>query len=76
MLSWNVGMAEGGFHRGGSALTIAGWCFPFDGLVEITREHDRTELDSQVTDQEEHGNTDGSPLGALVVDVHVGDSKV
>ena len=36
----NVGVAEGGFERRGPAFTIAGWRFPFNGLVEITSEDD------------------------------------
>ena len=69
-------MAEGRFEWRGSAITIAGWCFPLNGLGEITGEHHHTELETQVSDQEEQGNTDGPPLGALVVDVDVRDSKV
>ena len=71
----NVRMAEGSFGRG-SAFTIAGWCFPFNGLVEISCEHRRAELETQVPDQEEQGNADGPPLGTPVVDVDVRDSKV
>ena len=49
---------------------------PFNGLVEITGEHHRAELETQVTEQEEQGNTDGPPLRALIVYAHVRESKV
>ena len=69
-------MAEGGFERRGSAFTIAGRCFPFNGLVEVTGEHHCAELETQVSDHEEQGNAYGPPLGALVVDVSMGHSEV
>ena len=43
-----------------------------NGLVEIIGEDHRAELETQVSDQEEQGNTDGPPLGSLVVDVNIG----
>ena len=68
----NVGIAEGGFQRRCSALTIAGLCFPFIGLVEVSCEHYRTELEAQVLDQEGQRDANRPPLGTLVVDVHSG----
>ena len=49
---------------------------PFNGLVEVAGTHDCTELRAQVADQEMQGSTDGPPLGALVVDVDVGDREI
>ena len=69
-------MAESGFHWGGSALTIAGWCFPFDGLVEVSSEHHRTELDAQVSDEQQKRDAHRPSFSAFVVDVDVRDSKV
>ena len=34
-----------------------------------------SELKTHVADQEEQGNTDGPPLGTLVVDMDVGDRE-
>ena len=44
-------------------------------FVEGAGEHHRAALETQVADQEAQGNTDGSPLGAIVVGVNVGDSE-
>ena len=46
-------MAEGGFHQGGSALTIAEWRFPFESLVEVSSEYYHTELEAQVPDEQQ-----------------------
>ena len=64
-------MAESGFHRGASAFTIAGWCFPFNGLVEVPSEHDRPELEAQVPDEQQKRDAHRLPFRASVVDVDI-----
>ena len=70
--------AEGCIERGNATLTFGATRekFSLGTLVEVTREHHCAELETQVADQEEQGNTDGAPLGGLVVDVGVGDREV
>ena len=72
----NVGMATRGFHRRGSAFTIAGWRFPFDGLVEVFSEHDRTELEARVPDEQQQRYAHRTSFSAFVVGVDVRGSKV
>ena len=69
-------MAESGFQRGGSAFTIAGWCFSFDGLVEVPSEHDRTWLGASFPEEQQQRGAHPPPFCALGVDVDVRGSKV
>ena len=71
-----VSVANCGFEWRGPAFSIVRWCFPFNRLVEINGEHHRAELETQVSDQEEQGNTDGPPLGGLFVDVNISDGEI
>ena len=69
-------MAEGGFHRGGSALTIAGWRFRFESLVEVSSEYYHTELEAHIPDEQQQRDPHRPSFCAFVVDVDVRDSKV
>ena len=70
--------AEGCLERGNATLTLGATRgeLALGTLIKVTSEHHCAELETQVTDQEEQGNTDGPPLGALVVVVNVGDREV
>ena len=71
-------MAEGRFKRRDAALVRRSvWrSFPLVAFVEITRQDDSTKLHAQIADEQQKRNTDGPPLGALVVNVDVGDREV
>ena len=74
---WNVAMAEGGFKRRDPAITeVAGWCFPFNGHLEIASDGDSAELHAQVADEQHECDAHGPPLGALIVDVNSGDCEI
>ena len=45
-------------------------------LLKITRQLDSTKLQAQIADEQQQRNADGPPLGALVVNVDVGDREV
>ena len=70
-------MAEGGFERRDPAFAkVASWRVAFNCFVEIADEDNSAELEAQVPNQEEQGNTNGPPLGALVVHVNIGDCEI
>ena len=69
-------MSEGSFHRRGSALAIAGWCFSFDGLVDVPSGHYRTEREAQVPDEQEQRDAHRPSFNAFVVDVNVQSTTV
>ena len=60
----------------GDARGVDGWFkFTFGTLAEVTGEHNRTELEAQVTDEEQQRNAHRPPLDALAVDMDVGDRE-
>ena len=46
-----------------------------DHLVRVASGHERAKLETQVPDQEEQGHAHRPPLGALVVDMGVGNRE-
>ena len=55
---------------------IARGGFTFDSLVEVAGKHNRTELETQVVDDAQERNAHRPPLGALVVDLDVGNRVI
>ena len=51
------------------------WRFTFDTLVEIASQ-DSADLHAQVADEQQERDANGPPLGALVVDMNVGDCEI
>ena len=45
-------------------------------LNEVSCKHNRTELEAQVTDEEQQRNAHRPPLGALVLDMDAGDREI
>ena len=70
--------SHGCFERRNATLTFedTGGKFALSTVVEVTGEHHSAELEGQGTDQQEHRNAEGPPLGTLVVDVNVGNHEV
>ena len=67
-------MTDGSFQRRDPAVTqIARGGFTFDSLVKIASEDDSAQLHAQVADEQQECGAHGPPLGALIVDVNIGD---
>ena len=66
---------DGCIERGHATLTVAATRekFTFGTLAEVTGEHNRTEPEAQVTDEEQQRNAHRPPLDALAVHMDVGD---
>ena len=73
---WDVGVAEGSLKRRDPTFTpIARWRNTFNSLIEVAGEDDRAELHAQVADEQQECHAHGPPLGALIVDVNIGDGE-
>ena len=74
---WDVVVAEGCFKRRDAALVRKSvWnSFALVAFVKITRQDDSTKQHAQIADEQQQRNTDGPPLGVLVVNVDVGDRE-
>ena len=70
-------MAEGGLKRRDPTVTrVARRGFTFDSFVEVAGKHNHTELEAQAADEQQKRDAHRPPLGALVVDVNVGDCEI
>ena len=57
------------------SVRVSSWELPFNVLVEVVGTHDRTELRAQVADKQQQRDAHGSPSGAFIIDVNVGDRE-
>ena len=69
-------MAKGGFERRDPAFAIVRWRFTLNGPVEIASEDDSATHHAQIADVKQECDAHGPPLGALIVDVNIGDCEV
>ena len=71
-------MAEGGLERrdptllGGSARSK----FTLGALIQVAGEDDSAQFHAQVSDKQQERDAHRPPLGAVVVDVNIGDCEI
>ena len=74
----NIGVAEGGLERRDPTLVGGGARsgFTLSTLVDVASKNDSAQLHAKVADEQQKRDENRPPLGALDVDVNVGDREV
>ena len=72
MQAWLKAASIGEIRR---SPKIARWRFTFNFLVEIASKDDSAYLHAQVADEQQERDANRPPLGALIVDVNIGDCE-